>query len=393
MNSTQKLLLAALLGGVAAAAPADALTINLRGLSTISNDQAKYGFQVAAHYWESVLTNDANVNFRVGFESLGPTILGSTGSNLLTDLDIGTYQYLLGATGTSALDAQAVAHLSPLSPTGSVDVTVPGYQFVASHGGITTGSATRTAPDGTPISSTMALTTANVKALVGGFDNIEDAQIAFSSDFAFDFDPTNGITAGTYDFVGVAIHEMGHALGFVSGADDFDYSAGTGNFPVDAYWWGYAADMFRYTGEGDLNWAFGQPAYFSIDGGATAFNGAYFSTGTNYGDSWQASHWKAPIDGDGDFTCGAPFVGVMNPYICGGKEDSVTANDIALFDAIGWNTNVDALHNLGYEFTTGQAYQALGGAVPEPLTWSSMMVGFGAIGAVARRRRSKTAKA
>ena len=40
--------------------------------------------------------------------------------------------------------------------------------------------------------------------------------IGFNSAFAFDFDPRDGISSSAFDFEGVVIHEIGHALGFVS---------------------------------------------------------------------------------------------------------------------------------------------------------------------------------
>ena len=61
--------------------------------------------------------------------------------------------------------------------------------------------------------------TAVVRALGLAAPNVRDGNVTFSSTFAFDFDPQNGITPGTFDFLGVAIHEIGHALGFVSGVD------------------------------------------------------------------------------------------------------------------------------------------------------------------------------
>jgi hypothetical protein len=144
--------------------------------------------------------------------------------------------------------------------------------------------------------------------------------------------------------------------------------------------------MFRYVG-GSLNWRFNQPAYFSLDGGATAFLGdSYFSTGENYGDGWQASHWKAP----GGCT---NLVGIMNPYICDGTVDDVTAADLGFFDAIGWNLNVDVFSNPNYAFSTADVYNAYfaNAAVPEPANWALMILGFGAVGGALRRRSTKVA--
>jgi len=304
----------------------------------------------------------------------------------LQDVSISSFYGALAVGQSSALDARAVAGLAPLSPTGSVNVTVPQYLNPTARTGISD-TGTRTAPDGRPISQEIAISTANVKALYN--DNaayeadygagVVDGNIQFSSTFNFDFDPTDGITAGSYDFIGVAIHEIGHALGFLSGADDFDYSTGYAG-QVDNSWWGYAGDLFRYSAPGKLDWTFGTNSYFSIDGGQTVYENGYFSTGENNGDGWQASHWKEPAQ-----PCGN-FLGIMNPYICGGKEDAVEALDLAFFDAIGWNVNVDVLANPGYTFTTGAAF----GLVPEPSTWAMMIGGFGMVGGAMRRRRSMT---
>ena len=363
---------------VAASSPASALHIVLHDIAgaPVTGTLAELGFKVAAQYWESVLTNNATVELNVGYGNLGPGILGSTGSSLATYVPIDAYYGALAATQTSALDAIAVANLSPLSSTGSVNVLVPGY---TSPGlGIDVG-ASRTAPDGQPISNTMALSTANLKAF--GVDlgpGFIDGEIQFSNQFAFDFDARDGITAGTYDFVGVAIHEIGHALGFISGADDFDFFDGyTG--PVDDAWWGYGLDMFRYSGAGQLDWRPNQPSYFSIDGGVTPLFDGYFSTGVFTGDGNQASHWKEPNQA----TPCNNFRGIMNPYICGGKTDSVTALDLALFDAIGWNVNFDVLANSNYNESTASIF---GGFVPEPSTWMTMILGFGLAGFGLRRR-------
>jgi hypothetical protein len=359
--------------------PASAQTkIVLHDIGGVAGSPAEAGFRIAASYWESVLTNNVTIDFDVGFSALGPGVLGGTSTSLYTYVPIQDYYDALVANGVSALDAQAIAHLEPLSANGSVAPIVPQYRNQANHTGVNaTGS--RVAPDGEAISSTIAVASSTWQALTGDVSGT-DANIQFSSTFAFDFDPSDGITAGQYDFIGVAIHEMGHALGFLSGADDFDYSVG-GGFPVDEYWWGYASDLFRYSADGQLNWNFDTPSYFSIDGGASAFLGnSYYSTGENNGDGWQASHWRAPGG------C-ANFVGIMNPYICDGLVDSITAQDLGFFDAIGWNVNVDVLANPNYNFTTAQVYAA---AVPEASSWMMMILGFGALGGAMRYRTRRS---
>lgn len=235
---------------------------------------------------------------------------------------------------------------------------------------------------------------ANAKALGIDVGDVVDASITFNSMFSWDFNPSTGVRDGTYDFIGVAIHEIGHALGFVSGVDDFDYSAFY-NGPVDEFWWGYGLDMFRYSdnpqGYGDggpyLDWSIGTDSYFSIDGGQTALFDGYFSTGSNYGDGWQASHWKAPG------TC-TPLLGIMNPYACNGYVDEVTGLDLALYDAIGWNLSFDVLENPDYLATTSGIYtDFLAEAIPEPQSWAMMVIGFGAVGLTIRRRKEKAAAA
>ncbi|WP_294333938.1 NF038122 family metalloprotease [uncultured Sphingomonas sp.] len=387
MKTMGKVLLAttAALGlSLAAAGSAQAQTkIVLNDIGGVTGSPAELGFKIAASYWESVLTSNVTLHFDVGFAHLGPGILGGTSSTLLTNVGTSSYYGALAANATSPLDASVLAHLAPLSSSGSVSAIVPDYAKPATLDGVAA-SGTRLTPDGKPISNTMALSSANAQAL-GAAAATVDATIQFSSDFKFDFNPVDGIKSGTSDFIGVAIHEMGHALGFLSAADDFDYSVGSG-FKTDNYWWGYAADFFRYSGEDKLNWAFDQPSYFSIDGGKTAFQGdAYFSTGENYGDGWQASHWKA------NGSC-SNFVGVMNPYLCDGREAAVTAADLALLDAIGWNTKVDVLANSGYAATTAdvfRAYAAAGNAVPEPESWAMLIVGVGMLGGAMRYRTRK----
>jgi len=72
----------------------------------------------------------------------------------------------------------------------------------------------------------IGVTKANLKAL--GLSNLDfvhginDATITFNTLFTFDYDSSDGITSGTIDFESVALHEIGHALGFQSSVDTVD---------------------------------------------------------------------------------------------------------------------------------------------------------------------------
>lgn len=385
---------------VAGASSAGAATIVLNGLGTITNTGARQGYQVAAKYWENMLTNKATVVFDVGFAALRPGVLGSTGSERL-DVPTNVIYNAMAATGNSALDAIALSSLRAeiIAAGGNgLDMRLSRLSdptatyFDTTHGGA---------------NSNNNITYANTSVLkaIGLLNDLEmDASITFSSEFAFDFDPTDGVATGTSDFIGVAIHEMGHGLGFVSGVDFYDYYSctegpGCGD-ATDADLQNIGGlnstlDFFRYNSSGELDWSVGSNSYFSIDGGATQFNGkSGFSAGAYNGDGWQASHWKAPTVTlpDGTFyTCGkANRIGIMNPYLCNGQTGDMTGTDIAAFDAMGWNTRVNALTNPGYYQTSGDIYrQFINSVVPEPSTWVMMMTGFGLAGAAMRRKKTE----
>jgi hypothetical protein len=381
------------------AAPANALTFVLTDIGGVAGSPAAAGFQAAANFWSSIITNNVTIRLNIGFSNLGPGILGGTGSSYTTRT-VSSVATQIAAGGTSALDAQiAASGLPVLSGTGAVNVITSGYVDVENKLGVDTTKQVFDT-DGSFNNRVLGFTTANAKALGYDIVNTRDAEIQFSSAINFDFNPSDGISVGASDFIGVAIHEIGHALGFVSGVDDYDY-VGCPSGPACAQfstvnlnddWWGSTLDLFRYGtnpvagNSPQLNWAVGTESYFSINRGLTEYNGfGDFSNGDfNGSDGYQASHWKAPVV--------APFctglIGIMNPYLCGGRNAIFTGMDAAALDAIGWNFISGVRDNPNYTFSTRQ----LGaGAVPESSTWMMMIAGFGFAGASMRRRARVTA--
>jgi hypothetical protein len=328
------------------ATSANALTINLINTGGVEPGTAAYiGFSAAAKYWESVITDNVTLNFRVGFTSVGfaPTTLGQT-SSASSNVAQSVWRTGITADSKTSLDAIAVANLATFS------------------------------------SSTVNLNTSVQKAI--GINNTTaiDATITFNSARPFDFDTRDGFDASNpaSDFVSVAVHEMGHALGFTSAVSQ---NTTTNSRPSNT-------DMFRYK-NGAWNNTWGGYAYFSIDGGATElFGNAGFSSGP---DGFQTSHWREGSrihDGVSCTILTEAQVGIMDPTggLC--QEGIVTAQDLALFDAIGWDINVDVLSNASYQMKTSdimRAYLATT-SVPEPATWAMLIVGFGFVGGAMRRR-------
>lgn len=381
------------------AAPANAVVINLIDLGGVTGSKAQQGFNIAAAYWGSMLTNNATINLGVGFSALGTGIIGSTGSTR-ADYGVLNWESRVNATKSgSAIDQNIV--LPKLTNNGASFIT----NGTTTTNGVTRDDLSKLAYDNgsTTSSKTLYLNTAVIKA-IGGNTGIStstrDGDVTFSSNFNFDFDPTDGISANTFDFIGVAIHEIGHALGFVSGVDFLDVygingpgaatnpNAGALTYSLNDTSIYSALDMFRYSkdptnillgSDPTLDLSVGGEKYFSVDGGKTALFGNTFSTGRYNGDGQQASHWK-------DTAGCAIGNGIMDPTFCFGQTGFVTGLDLAAYDAMGYNLSTNALT---YGTTSTATIYRQFAAVPEPATWFMMIGGFALAGAAMRRRSTK----
>jgi hypothetical protein len=353
-------LVAALLAGAAGAA--NALTFDLTYIAgTSAQEQAS--FAAAAAMWSSIYQDPVTVKLTVGTSALGAGILAQAGSREIS-YSYNDVRNALGADARSALDATAVANLSPGAsvgmlinrtsdnPNGAGSVT----PYVDNNGGAN--------------NSTISMTAANARALnlgfgIGGVTGACadcDAYIEFSTGFNWDHNRGNGIDANAYDFVGIAAHEIGHALGFISGVDVLDYNSppNNGPFSADQFTFVSTLDLFRWSDDSTANdvldWtADNRDKYFSVDRGAT--KGARFSTGETFGDGRQASHWKDDLG-----------IGIMDPTADVGELLGISASDIAAFDAIGWDLEQ-------------QNHDA-----PEPGSFALAGLSLALVGAVRRRR-------
>ncbi len=202
-------------------ATAAALTISapaFAGPTFILNDvggvgvgtQARAGFTAAAALWSSVFSNKVTIDLNVGFQALGKGVLGQTGSTS-NDVSYTNVRSALTRDATSVDDRSAVASLAPtlsfMSNTLSGGVTNATTHILENN------QANRD-------TQYLSANTADQKALglISAQSATVDASITFSSALKWTFDASQGVAKGTYDFVGIAAHEIGHALGFVSGS-------------------------------------------------------------------------------------------------------------------------------------------------------------------------------
>lgn len=323
--------------GLLAPSIATGLTIALDAPDGI-DPQALSGFHSAAFYWSTVLADDVEVRLAVDFTSLPAGVLGSTRATY-GSFEVSDVFSALSSDVTSDHDLIATSHFPSLNN----ETFLSFITQTNTEGGSTSTSLDNDTSIVDPVTDEnlnsaannnrfLVLTTANAKAI--GWQapdpTASDGSITFSSGFSWDFDPTDGIEDGRQDFVGVAIHEIGHALGFVSGVDVVDQAIDL-SVDLDPYAVFSILDMYRYSSDGTLNLAAGVESYFSLDGGTTSL--ATFSTGVSNGDGWQASHWKDDQN-----------YGLMDPTANpAGQSNSISQLDLLAFDVIGWDLQLSAI--------------------------------------------------
>lgn len=314
------------------------------GGSLASNPQALAAFNRAAATWANYITDEITVVIDADVYSFGAgnsNVIGGTTPIYLQGGYLGVGGLLVDDAADEADDGIVFAlpdNLSIRSLTG-----------IAFSGNVLLTKANAKA---------LGLPTSFLDGLVG--TNI-DAQIDFNSDFAFSYDRSTA-APGTIDFESVALHEIGHALGFLSQTDVVD-GVPVGTDLTGATLSVTTLDLFRFASAGrPTNEAEFTSGVRELTPGVPAgfFDGTDFhemSTGLALGDGRQAAHWK-----DGDLT--GTLVGSMDPTINYGQIFTPSIADLRALDLIGYDIS----------------------PVPEPgLAWGAVLMVF----ASTRRRRTQ----
>ena len=297
---------------VANTASATTIVIN-PGAGLIANPAALTAFNNAATTLGNMFADPIQVTIAANLANLGsPSIIGQTSSVVLS----GTFNQVRNAMVADAADEPRDAIVASLPTAAQVTVFLP---------------------TGFGLANAVLTTKANFKAL--GFAGLDqafgatDATVTFNSTFAFDFDRSDGITAGQIDFETVALHELIHALGFVSTVDTVDFALSQGLAGTVQI---TALDLFRFR---DVDLPTTAAQFTSnprslLPSVASSFSDTQVavpvSTGVSIGDGRQASHWK-----DNNLT--GVLLGIMDPTLGSGLSVSISGADLRALDLIGWD--------------------------------------------------------
>ena len=353
-----KLALVSTIFTVANHSAAQALNFNFTYSHGTSLDQM-IAFEAAGDVWSAYFTDDITLNIHIGVTDLLPeNVVGGAIPGFINDQDYQLFYNALNADKTSQNDITATSNIDAL-------------EYDARVGNLTLRDIDK-----------IDITRANAKAvgLRDADDKSLDAYILMSdlsgvAGVEWNYNLNSAVASNQLDFYSVAIHEIGHALGFVSGADNKEtffqeissaikeeeeelnivqvsqygiekplnnvldnndalYSQLVTDYNANNYDLNPATslDLFRQSSatQSDtdmIDLSLGVDSFFAIDKSSQL---AYFSTGedtTIGGDGYQASHWKNQDNP----------LGIMAPTIGLGERREIKELDLIALDVIGFD--------------------------------------------------------
>ena len=252
-------------------------------------------------YLEGLFSDNITVTLSCRFENMGSGVLGSTGSSLVSNVT-----YINSRNGLqSGMDGDDV--IQSWLPSGN---TVP-VRYNGSSSAVTN-------------ENRITWTRANYNATVGTASGTS-ASITYNTQVSWDYDPSDGVGWTRFSFVDVACHETGHALGFISAADDAGES-------MDAL------DLYRFCRlDGDYDYNPDTYEEFQTTPRIVDFNNPNDQQNSDLiantyrmadGDPYQASHFRQI----NDYGCMCPAIGYGETRY----PSYYTSADKNMFDALGY---------------------------------------------------------
>ena len=256
--------------------------------SSVAN--APTGFTTAVNdvvaYYESHFTNPVTITIDVGYGEVGGQALesGALGESetALTSVSYNQLETALTNNANAIGDSAAAASLSATSPVSG---------------------------------ATYYMATAEAEALgISGASANVNGYAGFSSVEPFSYNDANGtgVAANTYDFFGTVAHEFSEIMGRQMLDGDGGYSLFE---PLD---------LFHYSAPGVRDFSGTTAGYASLNGGTTNLDSFNTNSGGDFGD-WAGSA------GQDSFLA-----------FSGGGAAPVTAADLALMNALGWQPAASA---------------------------------------------------
>ena len=257
------------------------MIINVSFDASVSSAPAAFTTAVneVVQYFENQFTDPITFNVAVGYGEVNGAALdqGALGESTTW-----------GATYTYSAIRNAV-----IADAKTADDTLAAHSLAASD----------------PISGGHSYWMANAEAEALGLaphNNRLDGAMGFDASGTLDFDASNGISPGTYDFTGVMMHELSEIMGRQAGLS-----------PADGY---ELMDLFRYSAPGTHNFVGTHAAYLSLDGGQTGLVSVNTDPGGDFGD------WAPSAGNDAGLAFG-------NPGVASGFSDA----DLRIMDGLGWD--------------------------------------------------------
>ena len=254
-----------------------AFVINVSYDASVANAPAEFKTAVAnaIQVYERLITTPITVNIQIGYGEINGQAVDAT-SLSESETSLQSFSYSSIKSALTAVDPSAAS---------SLPATGPGTMWLAT-------------------AQAAALGLAANSGIIDGYVGFSDAANTF------DYDNSNGVTPGQYDFTGAVEHEFSEVLGRLDlmGAT----VSGTPN-SFDLF------DLYHYTAAGTHTFTGTKAIYVSVDGGTTNLNNFNIDPSGDLGD-WAASAGNDSYDA----------------FINSGVVNAVSQTDATALNALGY---------------------------------------------------------